>query len=220
MNFAPPVSSAIVVQTQEEERYRLARALHNGPGQLLANAALEIETVLRLLDDDPAAARQGLRALLAELQEGFHDVRRMVHKLQPPLLNDLGLRASLEKTVAEFSARTGIAATLNGWEHLTDRLPASVETAIFRIAHEALENVAEHSGASRVQLTLTATANAFHLEIEDNGKGFDPRAYGKTNGERRLGLLAMNDRAEFLGGDFRIYSEPGYGTRLVLEVPR
>ncbi len=216
---APTLSPAILVQTQEEERYRLARALQNGPGQLLANAALEIETCLRLMENEPEAAREGLRALLAELSAGLSDLRRLVRELQPPLLNDLGLYASLQKAAGDFSAQTGIPVAFTGWERLNERMPASMEISIFRIVHEALENVAEHSGATHAQINLEQTPTQMIVTVEDNGRGFDLTTYGIANPDRRFGLLAMRDRAEFLAGQLHVFSEPGGGTRVVLDVP-
>ena len=108
------LARAVVVQTQEEERYRLARMLQEGPGQLLANAALEIETCLHLMNDQPDAARDGLTALLDELRQGLTSVRVLVAELSPPLLNELGLASSLEKYAEEFSRRTGIRVGLRG----------------------------------------------------------------------------------------------------------
>src|SRR5512140_3575247 len=102
MNDAATLSKAVVVQTQEEERYRLARALQNGPAQLFANAALEIETSLRLMEEQPDAARAGLLALIAELRQGLGEVRDLIAELQPPLLGEFGLGISLRKYIEDF----------------------------------------------------------------------------------------------------------------------
>ncbi len=219
MNVAQSFSHAVAVQTQEEERYRIARAVQSGPGQLLANAAMEIETALRLMDKDPATARKGLGALLEELRYGLQDLQRLVGELQPPLLNDLGLVASLNKICADFSIQTGISIQLSGWERLAKRLPASMEIAVFRIVYEALDNVQRHSQATQVQVAFEQTHAGLRVTIEDNGRGFDLGTYGMTNTGRRLGLIAMRDRAEFLSGKLNLYSEIGKGTRVVLNIP-
>ncbi|MBI3536819.1 MAG: sensor histidine kinase [Chloroflexi bacterium] len=219
MNIAPSPTTAILVQTQEEERYRLARALQNGPGQLLANAAMEIETCLRLMEQDPSAARQGLAALLLEMRGGLDDLRHLVRELQPPLLNDLGLAASLVKSAADFENRFNISVEVIGWEKLTGRLPASMELGIFRIVHEALDNVAQHARAKRVQIILELGTDSISVTIADDGSGFDLNTYGAGNSERRLGLIAMRDRAEFLGGHLHVYSDIDRGTRVVFIAP-
>ncbi len=217
MKDSASLATAVVVQTQEEERYRLARSLQDGPGQLLANAALEIETCLNLMNDQPAAARDGLTALLAELRQGLTNVRDLVAELQPPLLSELGLHASLEKYVESFTKRTGIRVTLRGWDALTERFPATMEMAVFRIVQESLDNVREHARAKHVQISLELTQDQLTVTIVDNGKGFDTTQ--PVSPARRLGLVAMRDRAELLGGNLQVFSEPGHGVRVVLTAP-
>ena len=212
------LSKAVVVQTQEEERYRLARALQNGAAQLFANAALEIETSLRLMDEHPDAAREGLVALMAELKQGLADVRDLIAELQPPLLHEFGLAPSLRKHTDDFSNRTGISISFTGWETLTNRLPSTMEMAIFRIVQEALENVRSHAQATDVQVTLDQTAERLVVTIADNGRGF-ATANGPVSSGRRLGIVAMSDRAELLGGQLQVFSEPARGVRVVLTVP-
>jgi two-component system sensor histidine kinase DegS len=217
MKDSTSLATAVVVQTQEEERYRLARSLQDGPGQLLANAALEIETCLQLMDDQPVAAREGLTALLDELRLGLVNVRDLVGELQPPLLQEFGLQASLEKYAESYSKRTGIHVALRGWDALTERFPPTMEMAIFRIVQEALDNVREHSHAKQVESSLEFTQDHLTITISDNGNGFDttqPIAPG-----RRLGLVAMRDRADLLGGNLQVFSEPGHGVRVVLTAP-
>lgn len=212
------LSKAVVVQTQEEERYRLARALQNGPGQLLANAALEIETSVRLLEEQPEAAREGLTALVAELRQGLADLRDLIAELQPPLLSEFGLAYGLQRYTASFRKKTDIAVSLNGWEALVERLPSTMEMAIFRIIQEALENVRTHARATHVDINLHCTAEQMVVTIGDNGRGF-ASGNGPLPSGRRLGLVAMSDRAELLGGQLQVFSEPGRGVRVVLTVP-
>jgi two-component system sensor histidine kinase DegS len=226
------LAKAVVIQTQEEERYRLARLLQEGPAQLLANAALEIETCLQLMREQPDAARAGLAALLLELRQGSTTMRHLIAELQPPLLNELGLGASLQKYAADFSSRTGIAVDLVGWDALTERFPATVEMAIFRIVQDALDNVREHARASRVEVSLALTTDRLNLTVSDNGQGFaegpgwklmgQPSGFDAASGilqQRRLGFVAMHDRADLLGGTLQVFSEAGRGVRVVLSAP-
>ncbi len=217
MSDPTALARALGAQTQEEERYRMARLLQEGPAQLLANAALEIETVLRLWETQPETARQGLTALLDELRRGLNDLRALIAELQPPLLNELGLRVGLQKYVENFSAQTGITAQWIGWDALTERLPAMMEIAIFRIVQEALENVRAHSGARHVQVRFDRAPEQLTVTISDDGRGFEVTR-GAAVG-RRLGLVTMRDRAELLGGNLQIFSEPGHGVRVVLTAP-
>jgi two-component system sensor histidine kinase DegS len=212
------LSKAVVVQAQEEERYRLARALQNGPGQLFANAALEIETSIRLMEEQPEAAREGLSALVAELRQGLADLRDLIAELQPPLLGEFGLAFGLQRYTANFLRKTGISASLNGWETLAERLPSTMEMAIFRIIQEALENVSAHAHASHVDINLNCTSEQMIVTVADNGRGFDT-GNGPLPPGRRLGLVAMSDRAELLGGQLQLFSEPARGVRVVLTIP-
>ena len=217
MKDSTSLATAVVVQTQEEERYRLARSLQDGPGQLLANAALEIETCLQLMDDQPAAARDGLTVLLDELRLGLANVRELVAELQPSLLNEFGLQASLQKYAETFSKRNGIRVGLRGWDALTERFPPTMELAIFRIVQEALDNVREHSHADKVDASLELGQDRLTVTVSDNGSGFD--ATQSIAPGRRLGLVAMHDRADLLGGNLQVFSEPGHGVRVVLTAP-
>ncbi|MBI5033925.1 MAG: sensor histidine kinase [Chloroflexi bacterium] len=209
-------AKAIVVQTQEEERYRLARMLQAGPAQLLANATFEIETCLRLIDTQPQTAHEGLESLLRELQQGLTDIRDLISNLQPPLLEELGLVAGLRKYVARFSEQTNIPVDLIGWEQLTERLPATVELSIFRIVQEALENIRHHSQASHAQVEFSFQDGYLTVLIVDNGKGFAPTSLAPG---RRWGLVMMQDRAELLEGNLQIFSEPGNGVRVIFTAP-
>lgn len=208
---------AIVVQTQEEERHRLAQTLQAGPAQLLANATLEIETYLQLRDAQPLTARAGLEALLRELQQGLMDLRGLIANLQPPGLEEFGLVASLQRYVEQFSQQTGIPVELVGWDHLTARLPDTVEWAIFRVAQEALDNVRKHAHANHARVEFENSANRITVTIVDNGRGF---AATHLSSDRCLGLVIMQDRAGLLGGTLRIFSQAGKGTRVVLAAPR
>ncbi len=217
MKDSASLATAVVVQTLEEERYRLARSLQDGPGQLLANAALEIENCLDLMNDQPVAAREGLTALLAELRQGLANVRDLVAELQPPLLNELGLYASLEKYAESFSKRTGIRVTLRGWDALSERIPATMEMAVFRVVQESLDNVREHAHAKHVEISLERNQDRLTVTVVDNGKGFDPTQ--PVSPGRRLGFVTMRDRAELMGGNLQVFSEPGHGVRVVLMAP-
>jgi two-component system sensor histidine kinase DegS len=209
-------AKAIIVQTQEEERYRLAHLLQAGPAQLLANATLEIETYLRLMDTQPQTARIGLDSLLHELEQGLGGMRDLIASLQPPLLEEIGLIASLQRYADKFSQQTGITVELIGWERLTERLPGTVEMAIFRIIQESLDNTRNHSRASRAQVEFASSDSSMTVVIVDNGKGFATQSISPG---RRLGLVMMQDRAELLEGNLQIFSEPGRGVRVVLTAP-
>ncbi|MGB8645819.1 MAG: sensor histidine kinase [Anaerolineae bacterium] len=211
------LSTPTFFQLQEEERYRMARVLMNGPGQILANTTMELEHALALLDTNPDAARAGLAALRDEVREGLNQLKAYVAELQPPLLEEMGLGPSLNQYVAAYGARNGIAVECIGCDALHERLPSTIETALFRIVQEALANVLQHSGATRVRVQIEQLAKQLQVQVEDNGRGFQNAPGGARR--RQLGLVAMQDRAQLIGGHLQIFSEAGKGLRVVVTVP-
>ncbi len=212
------LSTSTFFQLQEEERYRLAHALMDGPGQILANALVELQHSLTLIDSEPAEASAGIRALADEIRVGLAELKVYVAELQPPLLAELGLSASLRQYTETLSERTGLDIRCHGCDRLGERLPATIEMAVFRIVQEALANVVAHSGATHVQVRLARAANRLTVEVQDNGRGFGVREPHDPK-RRKLGLAGMYDRAALVGGHLQIFSEAGKGMRVVLTVP-
>ncbi len=189
-----------------------------GPGQILANSLVELDRSLELINEDGDAAVEGLSALASEVRQGLVQLQALVAELQPPLLQELGLGPSLRQYAEQFGLRHDIRVECNAWDDLSERLPSVIETSVFRIVQEALANIVEHSGATRVRVRLTRVADRLRAEVEDNGRGF--AGAGKQSGKRRqLGLAGMNDRAALVGGRLHVYSRTGHGLRVVLEVP-
>jgi signal transduction histidine kinase len=188
------------VETQELERRRLARELHDGIGQDLTSLLLALRTV-----DAP-----GLRDLVVT---ALHDVRRLAVELRPKALDDFGLVPALDRLATTFCEQTGMTIELEArfGDH---RLPPDAETALYRIVQEALTNTVKHAQAQHVSIFLTWREGRAAAVIEDDGRGFEPQ--GGTEG---LGLLGMRERLALLGGSLAIESSPGSGTTLVAEVP-
>lgn len=209
---------SIFLQLQEEERQRLAHALMSGPGQILANALMEIEYSLPLLEKNPQVALAGLNALRQELRAGLGQLQNYVAELQPPLLEEMGLGASMMQYVERFGERTKIETECRGCAEFGLRYPSTIEIALFRILQEALMNVQTHAKASQVRVELARRANQIQLTIQDNGRGFAPRAHALPK-KRQLGLIAMHDRAELLGGQLQLFSKSGEGVRVVVTIP-
>ncbi|HZQ05632.1 MAG TPA: sensor histidine kinase [Anaerolineae bacterium] len=215
---ASTLNPSTFLQLQEEERQRLAQALMTGPGQILANALMEIEYTLPLMQQNPDAAFSGLNALRNELREGLAQLQRYVAELQPPLLDEMGLGPSIQQYVQKFGESTGIAAECHGCEKFSVRYPVTIEITLFRILQEALMNVQTHSKATRVHVELTRGSDYVEMAVKDNGRGFAPRTQALPN-KRQLGLIAMRDRAELLGGQMQLFSENGRGVRVVVRIP-
>ncbi len=219
---APPEDDDIwprirIIQSQEEERTRLARELEEGVGQLLANAVFELASCRYLLDTENPAVDDGLAALQAELEQGLSDVRHLIADLDPPsMLGSFGLVAGLRRYLERYETRTGIKSVMDV-RAITERLPATAEIAIFRIIQEALENVRRHARASRVEVNIYEEDGALVFSVTDDGVGLQPERVGSRG--RSLGLVSMHDRAELLKGRLRVRSDAERGTQLILSIP-
>jgi PAS domain S-box-containing protein len=196
---------------EEEERRRLSRELHDQLGQHLTAFALGLADVRRLLAEGaPAEPR------LAQLEEltrmMTRDARYLALELRPPELDDVGLESALQTYAAQWSARYGVEAevAVTGGSAGCP-LPGDVGTALYRIAQEALTNVARHAEARHVTVQLDVLAEEIRLIIEDDGRGFDPEAAARARRERRLGLAGMRERASLAAGSLEIESSPERG---------
>ncbi len=208
-----------VVQSQEEERARLSRELHDGISQLLVSVKLVLETAtnrLRLAPAEGAAVAPVLGMALNRLDTVFNEVRRVARNLRPALLDDLGLYAALQHLAREMQGGSGleIAVTQSGTPR---ELPDEQATALFRIAQEALTNVERHAGARRVAVALAFDADATRLTVRDDGHGFDV-ARMQEDPQRGIGLRNLRERIAALCGQFDIVSGMG-GTQLVASLP-
>lgn len=208
-----------VVQSQEEERARLSRELHDGISQLLVSVKLVLEAAtnrIRLAPTEGASVAPVLGMALARLDSVFNEVRRVARNLRPALLDDLGLFAALQHLAREMQAGSslGVKVTQTGQPR---ELSDDQATALFRIAQEALTNVERHAHASRVDVALEFAETATRLTVRDNGTGFDV-ARMQVDPRRGIGLRNLRERMAALGGQFDIVSGPG-GTQIVAALP-
>ncbi len=201
-----------VVDAQELERRRLARELHDETGQALTSILLGLRTV------EEAQTTEAVRAAVEELRElvraTLHDVRRLAVELRPKALDDFGLVAALERLTSSFAEQTGIHVDFQAVVP-EERLPAEIETTLYRIVQEALTNVIKHARADRVSVLVTRKDASVTAVIEDDGAGFETSRIR----EGGLGLLGMRERAALVGGRVDVESRPGAGSTLVAEVP-
>ena len=207
-----------LIRAQEEERRRIARELHDETSQVIGALALGLDTAVATLPE--GASRDRLleaRALALRTLDGIH---RLSFDLRPSVLDDLGLFHAIEWYAERDLKRRGIAVRCESDEQ-EERLAPEIETALFRAVQEAITNIVKHAHAETVLIQCATTPEAVTIEIEDDGRGFDPAAISETaaNG-RGLGLAGIRERMEILGGNAMIDSAPGRGTRLVLTVPR
>jgi len=206
-----------LVEAREEERRRLRRDLHDGLGPQLSSQALTIDAVRALMRRDPDAAEALLLDLKADAQAAVTDIRRLVYGLRPPALDDLGLLGALRESAAQYSAK-GLGVLVEGPERLLP-LPAAVEVAVYRIAQEALTNVARHAGANTCTVYLAlGGARVLCLEVRDDGDGIpDPQTHSSVRAG--LGLTSMRERATELGGSLVVEPLPEGGTRVRATLP-
>lgn len=194
-----------------EERRRLGRELHDGTGQLLSVALLQLGLLAQQGGDGQKLNFGELRTLLENTLTG---VRQLSRELHPAKLVEQGLGAALAELAASVSS-AGLEVTLIGAPHLARPLPAALAHELFRIAQTAVANVVRHAGAQRCTLALFEGPRSVRLEILDDGAGFDPLTEPEG-----VGIAGMRERARSLGATWFIESTEGEGTRVVVEIPR
>lgn len=206
--------SAAIMANQEKERTAIARELHDELGQLLTALRLDavwLQERCRKIDEH-TAERAG--AMCSLIDTTIEDVRGLAIRLRPGVLDDLGLVDALEWFTSDFERRTQISCILNH-----DSVPTvddTIATVAYRIAQEALTNVARHAKAAHAEISLSMEQGHLVLRVSDDGRGFNPEA---LNEAEVLGLAGMRERASLVGGEFTVESHPGRGTRLKLRVP-
>jgi signal transduction histidine kinase len=208
-----------VLRAQEEERARVSRDLHDGIGQSLT--ALKIQ--LALLEQEAARVASPLASRIEsarQLAEScLTEVRQLAYLVRPQMLDELGLLPTLRWLVRTMRQRTGIDVTLES-TGFDERLDPDRETLVYRLAQEALTNVARHAGASSATLRLEKRGNRLVVQVEDRGTGFDAEALMQAREEERgFGIRGMRDRVHFFQGLFTIRSTPGAGTTVQVEIP-
>lgn len=200
-------------ESLESETRRIARALHDESGQLLAAVHIQLRQMARGLPADAQFKIEEVENLLEQIEQ---QLRNFSHELRPTVLDDYGLVPALQTLAEKFSRRFGMPVSVDG--KLSPRLTRSVEAAMYRVTQEALNNVARHAKASRVSIRLWRLPGEFHCYIRDDGVGFDPIAVAKGS-RSAVGLLGIRERLTVLGGTLQIESAPQQGTELRIFVP-
>lgn len=201
-----------LVFTREEERLRLRRDLHDELGSQLASQNLLLDTVYRQIETNPQAARELLTKLKMHTQDAIHGIRRLVHDLRPPSLDDLGLVGAVREGIENYQDKLLFSFIV------PDRLPsltAAVEVAAFRIIQEAVANVVKHAKATSCQIIIEVEDGDrfIFLKVKDNGRGV------YLNSQSGIGLNTMRERAEELGGTFQIIDNEPVGTQIIVQLP-
>jgi PAS domain S-box-containing protein len=204
-----------LIETQELERRRVARELHDDINQGLALLSVEIDLLGRKPPATPAEFADRVRDLSARVQEVSSAVHDLSHQLHPSKLEQLGLVAAVRGLCREVKQHHGLEVTFTSRD-VPEAIPEATALCLYRIAQEALRNVIKHSGAAHAAVELTGAAGRVRLRVSDDGAGFDPASAHRTGG---LGLVGMRERLNLVGGEMAVDSRPGGGTRIDVRAP-
>ncbi|HXF51777.1 MAG TPA: sensor histidine kinase [Dehalococcoidia bacterium] len=209
---------AKVITAQEEERKRIGRELHDEAVQLISTAAMRVGDIERRTPRRLADVRASLAELRDLLTEALWEIRKVIVDLRPSDLDDLGLAPAVAAHARSHLEAAGVAVEMR-LPRNAERLPPAVETAVFRIAQEAINNVARHARARKAVVALERRNGDLVLEVRDDGRGFDPAALKPGDQRGGLGLTGMRERAALLGGTLELWSQPGAGTVVRAVIP-
>ncbi|NMC31655.1 MAG: histidine kinase [Veillonellaceae bacterium] len=207
---------AQVIRSQEEERRRVARDIHDGPAQAIANIVFRAEVCERLIDTDAARAKAELKALREHIRNTLTEIRKIIFDLRPMALDDLGLAPTIRGVLDVFREQYGLITEIavTGKER---RLEPHIEIGIFRVVQEALNNIVKHAQATSIRVRLEFAAAGVTVLVEDDGKGFEMTEEELPSGH--YGIMGMRERMQLLNGKLTIKSAPRRGTRVTVSVP-
>ncbi len=207
-----------IIEAQERERKDMARQIHDGPAQALTNLVLQAEICERLFDSNPERARAELANLKTAVAATFQKVRGFISDLRPMMLDDLGLVPTLKRHIEGFNETNEMQVSLlvTGRDR---RFAPYKEVTAFRVIQTLLINARDLSHASNVQVSLDVGENSLHAAVEDDGSGFEMEELASGPIAEQMGLRALRERVEMVGGEFWVESSPGRGTRVSFDIP-
>lgn len=205
-----------IVETQEAERRKIARELHDGPAQSLASMLIRLDLVMRMMPEGAENIRRELQNLKAIGAESLTDVRSIMYDLKPTLMHEQGLYNTLKEYFNEYEAKYNflIDYVVFGQQRQYD---LALEVGLFRLVQEAITNVRKHAGVNKALVKLEDRGSLLTLVIKDEGCGFDPNAIGQQH--ESYGIVGMKERVQLFGGELLILSQPGEGTQIIIKVP-
>jgi len=207
-----------IIKAQEEERRRVARDIHDGPAQLMANIVMRAEFCLKLMDVDHHKVREELHALQNLVRQSLQDVRKIIFDLRPMVLDDLGLIPAVKRYAEDFQAQYDlpIEIVVIGTAR---RFSMAIEVALFRILQECLSNIRKHARANRVMIKVEILTGKINVVVKDDGIGFNLDQIKNAGKRECFGLLGMRERTQILKGEITINSSPGQGSVISVSVP-
>lgn len=203
-----------LVKAQEEERKAISRELHDEVGQMLTAQRMELRNLQQLCAGCTSEALVRLEESAQTSEQALRTVRDIAMGLRPSMLDDLGLAPAIEWQARDFSRRYGIPATVQLDGEL-ERLPDAHRTCVYRIVQEALTNCARHARAGEVRVAVHGRPDRLTITVQDDGVGFDPTV-SRTRG---LGLIGIEERVKQLAGSVAVFSQPGKGTTIAVDIP-
>jgi signal transduction histidine kinase len=207
-----------ILLTQEGERKRISRELHDTVLQTLVGISVHLASLTPKPSDSPPSLRRKIAQTQLLVEKSLAMVHRFAVELRPTVLDDLGLIPALHTFMNDFMKRTGVRARLTAYAAV-NQLPIGQSAILYRVALEALNNVGIHAQASAVEVEIKKLPDWICLTITDDGRSFDVESVLRTKGNGRLGLLGMRERLEMVGGKFSIKSTPGHGTTITARIP-
>lgn len=207
-----------IIKAQEEERKRVAREIHDGPAQSMANIVMRAEFCLTLMEKKPALVREEIFNLIDLTRKSLVDVRKIIFDLRPMVLDDLGLIPAIKRYSEQYATDYGIYVEITqlGKEK---RLDSSLEVALFRIVQESLTNIRKHAQAKQVVIKIEFAPDVVNVLIRDNGCGFSVQEVLSDKRREGFGLLGMKERMQLLKGRLEVRSNIGQGTEIFISLP-
>lgn len=210
-----------IIHGREEERVRLAREVHDGPAQVLANSLMLLETCFSLAQQQNTEQSEKLVMMLDRLRgatrEGLSEVRRFIANLRPGQIAERGLVEALREYLRSYGNTYNVRVSYEA--DLPMRLADEVEIVLYRIVQEALQNAHKYARGAPVIIRLVRQEKLLALSIRDEGPGFDPREVARRAGRSNWGLTSMRERAEMIGANLTVASRPGHGTEVMVQLP-
>jgi two-component system sensor histidine kinase DegS len=207
-----------IIRAQEEERKRVAREIHDGPAQLMANLVIKSELCEKLVDKNPDQVKVELDALRDLARVSLKDIRKIIYDLRPMSLDDLGLIPTVQRFITNYIEETKQVVEMVVFGDVAP-LSSIVELAAFSLIQEALNNVRKHANATDIKVKLEFKDDCIKIVISDDGKGFDKGNIKTKDLDGGYGLLSMKERVELLNGKLEIISTPGKGTKVFASIP-
>ncbi len=207
-----------ILLAQEEERKRISRELHDVIAQMLTGINIRLSSLRRTTAENTKGLNLDISRTQRMVEKSVDRVHQFARELRPAVLDDLGLVPALHSYLKNFAKQAGVHARINAFDGL-DKMTSAKRTVLFRVAQEALTNIACHAQASRVEVDIQRIKSNVRMQIRDNGKGFDVAKAMHSGKVRHLGLLGMRERVEMVRGRFTIESAPGKGTVVQADIP-